>query len=141
MKAFRSLLVAGALIASAATAQAQEQLPPDSMELGRKYTMWFYTNLPDSLLAHMDSSSRGQMTVAEIEQAMANVASRAGNEISVIEEKFITRNGRRQYWRTAKMDIMEEPFLIRWVITPKGEIAGVGMGPASQTPPIDPPTN
>jgi hypothetical protein len=108
------------------------------MELGRKYSMWFYTNQPDSLLAHMDSALRAQMTVAEIEQAMNNVAVRAGNEVAVVEEKFITRNGARQYWRTAKMDILEEPFLLRWVINPKGEIAGVGLGPLSQAPPIDP---
>ena len=117
---------------------AQQQLPADSMELGRKYTMWFYTGMADSLLAHMDSANRADMTVERIQQAMLNVATRAGNEVSVVEEKFITRNGARQYWRAAKMDILEEPFLLRWVITPKGQIAGVGMGPLSQAPPIDP---
>jgi hypothetical protein len=65
---------------------------------------------------------------------MMTIASRAGSEVSVIEEKFITRNGARQYWRTAKMDILPEAFLLRWVISPEGRIAGVGMGPASQAP-------
>lgn len=138
MKLVRTALMLSALALGGGLLHAQERLPADSMELGRKYTLWFYTNLPDSLLAHMDSASRARMTIAEIEQTMAQVAIRAGNEVSVIEEKFITRNGARQYWRTAKMDIMEEPFLLRWVITPKGEIAGVGMGPLSQAPPIDP---
>jgi hypothetical protein len=78
------------------------------------------------------------MTAADIERAGLQIATRAGNEVSVIEEKFITRNGARQYWRTAKMDILEEPFLLRWVISPEGKIAGIGMGPASQAPPIDP---
>ena len=107
------------------------------MELGRKYSMWFYTGMADSLLAHMDSANRSTMTVAEIEEVMSRVAARAGNEVSVVEEKFITRNGARQYWRASKMDILEEPFLLRWVITPKGEIGGVGIGPLSQAPPID----
>lgn len=139
MKLIQTAALVGSLLGSAAAnLHAQERLPADSMELGRKYTLWFYTSQPDSLLAHMDSAFRAQMTIEEIEKAMLNVASRAGNEVSVVEEKYITRNGQRQYWRAAKMDILEEPFLLRWVITPKGEIAGVGMGPLSQAPPVDP---
>lgn len=138
MNLIRTAAVLSALVIAGAPLAAQERLPADSMELGRKYTLWFYTGMADSLLAHMDSAHRADMTVARIEEAMANVATRAGNEVSVVEEKFITRNGARQYWRAAKMDLMEEPFLLRWVITPKGEIAGVGLGPLSQAPPIDP---
>jgi hypothetical protein len=137
MKSIRTLLLCSTLLFSAASLQSQ-QLPADSMELGRKYTIWFYTGMADSLLAHSDSATRASMTAERIQQQMMTVASRAGNEVSVIEEKFITRNGARQYWRTAKMDILEEPFLLRWVITPKGEIAGLGLGPLSQAPPIDP---
>lgn len=119
------------------TLQAQERLPADSMELGRKYSQWFYTGMTDSIIAHMDSANRAEMTADMLNQAMLQVASRAGNEVSVVEEKFITRNGHRQYWRTARMDILEEPFLLRWVINPKGEIAGLGIGPLSQAPAID----
>lgn len=137
MKTVRNAALVGALLISAASLNAQERLPADSMELGRKYSMWFYTGMADSLLAHMDSANRSTMTVAEIEEVMSRVAARAGNEVSVVEEKFITRNGARQYWRASKMDILEEPFLLRWVITPKGEIGGVGIGPLSQAPPID----
>jgi hypothetical protein len=32
-----------------------------------------------------------------------------------------------------------EPLLLRWVIGSKGEILGIGFGPLSQAPPIDPP--
>ena len=141
MKILRSFLAASAVMLSATTLQAQDRLPADSMELGRKYTQWFFTGMSDSLLAHMDSGGKARMTIGEIEQAMAQVATRAGNEVTLIEEKYITRNGRRQYWRTGKYDIMDEPFLIRWVINPKGEIAGVGMGPLSEAPAIDPPKN
>ena len=138
MKSIRTLFLSSALFLATTSLQAQQQLPADSMELGRKYTTWFYTGMADSLLAHMASENRANMTVERIQQAMLTVATRAGNEVSVVEEKFITRNGARQYWRTAKMDIMEEPFLFRWVITPQGEIGGVGMGPLSEAPPIDP---
>ncbi|MEO8201878.1 MAG: hypothetical protein ABI679_15210, partial [Gemmatimonadota bacterium] len=121
--------------------QAQERLPADSMELGRKYTIWFYTGMADSLIAHMPAENRLNVTPDQIMGQLAQVTEHAGNEVSVMEEKFITRNGRRQYWRTSKFDHMDEPFLLRWVINSKGEIDGVGMGPLSEAPAIDPPKN
>jgi hypothetical protein len=133
----RSFLLLGALTAGAASLHAQERLPADSMELGRKYSMWFYTGMTDSLIAHM--TDKEGVTPDQILQALTQLTERAGNEVSVTEEKFITRNGRRQYWRTATFDKMNEPFLLRWVINAQGEIDGVGMGPLSEAPPIDPP--
>jgi hypothetical protein len=50
----------------------------------------------------------------------------------------VTRNGRRQYWRKAKFSGIAEPFLLRWVIVAPGTIGGLGTGPASQAPPVDP---
>jgi hypothetical protein len=137
MTVLRALVLSGAILGTAASLPAQQSLPADSMDLGRKYTMWFYGGQADSLLAHMDSAFRATMTADQVQQAMLQVATRAGNEVTVMEEKFITRNGARQYWRTATMDILQEPFLLRWVITPAGEIAGLGMGLARQAPPID----
>ncbi len=137
MRRLRTAWLIGALLVTSGAAQAQQQLPADSMELGRKFTRWFYTGMADSLLAAMDSAGQASMTVADLQQRMLMVATRAGNEVAILEEKFITRNGQRQYWRSATMDVMPEPFLLRWVITHQGKIAGIGMGPASQAPPID----
>lgn len=138
MKLNRTAALLSALVISAQVLPAQQRLPADSMDLGRKFTQWLYTSQADSLLAYWLQDDERPMTAADIERAGLQIASRAGNEVSVIEEKFITRNGARQYWRTARMDILQEPFLLRWVITPEGKIAGIGMGPASQAPPIDP---
>jgi len=139
MNLIRTAAVIGTLILSSTTLHAQQkQLPADSMELGRKFSTWFYTGMADSLHAYMTAEGQADMTVDDIQRQMLTVATRAGNEVSVMEEKFITRNGARQYWRTSKMDVMTEPFLLRWVITPDGKIGGAGMGPASQAPPIDP---
>jgi hypothetical protein len=138
MKLIRTAALLSAFVVSAQVLPAQQRLPADSMELGRKFTQWLYTIQADSLLAYWLQDDEQPMTAADIERAGLQIATRAGNEVSVIEEKFITRNGARQYWRTAKMDILEEPFLLRWVISPEGKIAGIGMGPASQAPPIDP---
>ena len=112
---------------------------PDSLALARQYTAWLYTGQVDSLFAHhpvddqRDSTLRRRIT-ASVEQ----LALRAGTETSVIEEKFVKRNGRTQYWRTAKFSDFAEPLLIRWVMNPDGTIGGIGMGPKSQAPPIDP---
>ena len=138
MNLFRTAAVLGALALGSTGLSAQQQLPADSMELGRKFTEWFYSSQADSLLAYLIQNPERPMTAADIERSMLQVTSRAGTEVSVIEEKFITRNGARQYWRTAKMTILEEPFLLRWIITPEGKIGGLGMGPLSAAPPIDP---
>lgn len=141
MKHAGLFLVIGALVISPTIVEAQERLPADSMELGQKFTMWFYTGMADSLIAHMPAADRANITPDQILQSLTQLTENAGNEVSVIEEKFITRNGRRQYWRTAKFDHLDEPFLIRWVITPQGEIGGIGLGPLSAAPAIDPPKN
>ncbi len=115
------------------------QLPKDSMELARKYTAWFYTNQTDSIVAHLDPSVRGKPEEkAQYESRAADLAVRAGTEKMLVDEKFITRNGARQYWRTAMFSNFAEPILLRWVIGANGDIMGIGMSPLSQAPPIDP---
>ncbi len=137
------LLIAAPVVASAqaqAGAAKPAQLPADSMQLARKYTQWFYNNQLDSLVAHMDSASRSDPAKAKgpLQQNLALIAERAGTETEVIEEKFITRNGMRQYWRTAKFSTLGEPLLVRWVMNSKGEVLGAGLGLLRQAPPIDP---
>lgn len=138
MKLIRTAALLAAFVFPSASLNAQQRLPADSMELGRKFSLWLYTNQTDSLLAYTIQDPERPTTAADIERIGLQIATRAGNEVSVIEEKFITRNGGRQYWRIAKMDILQEPFLLRWVITPEGKINGIGMGPLSSAPPIDP---
>lgn len=112
---------------------------PDSLALARQYTVWFYTGQVDSLIAHHPAGAQRDTTLRQALMArMEQVAVRAGTEMSVIEEKFVKRNGATQYWRTAKFSDMGEPFLLRWVMLPDGKIGGLGLGPLSQAPPIDP---
>ena len=140
MSHVRTILAVAALVVGGQAAQAQTHTPPvDSLALARQFTVWFYTGMTDSLLAHYNpADSVGKGEAENILGALDQLTSRAGNEVSVIEEKFIKRNGHTQYWRTAKFDNMEEPILLRWVILPGGYIGGMGLGPLSQAPPIDP---
>jgi hypothetical protein len=115
------------------------QLAPDSLERARKFTLWLYTNQTDSLFAYMDSASRKELKVAKAyEETVAELAMRAGSEVQLLEERWVTRNGRRQYWRKARFSGVAEPFLVRWVMDAPGTIGGLGLGLASQAPPIDP---
>ena len=115
------------------------QLAPDSLERARKFTLWLYTNQTDSLFASMDTASQRELKTAKaLEETVAELATRAGSEEQLLEERWVTRNGRRQYWRKARFSGIAEPFLVRWVIDAPGTIGGLGLGPASQAPPIDP---
>lgn len=131
------LIIALAVWSPALRAQA----PPrsDSLTLARQFTAWFYTGQFDSLIAHHSPAGRADTTLpARLAQRLAFLTDRAGTEVQVLEEKFVMRNGEPQYWRTATFSDFSEPILFRWVIR-RGEITGMGMGPLSDAPPIDPP--
>jgi hypothetical protein len=115
------------------------QLPADSLERARKFTLWLYTNQTDSLFAYMDTVSQRELKVPKaIEESVAQLAIEAGSEERLIEERWVTRLGRRQYWRKAKFSGIDEPFLVRVVMVAPGTLGGFGFGLASQAPPIDP---
>jgi hypothetical protein len=110
----------------------------NEIELGRQYTALLYTAQFDSLFAHMSEELRTDMgspddMAAQFDQFTAQV----GEEIKVIDEMVVMRNGSPQYWRTADFSMAPEPIMIRWVIV-DGEIRGIGINPASQAPPTDP---
>ena len=137
----KAIVLGVALLVSTSAAHAQNQRQPiDTLALARQYTQWFYTGMADSLIAHQDPSdtSAASRDPERLLQRMDQLTSRAGNEVEVIEEKFVKRNGLTQYWRTAKFDNFPEPILLRWVILPGGYIGGMGLGPLSEAPPIDP---
>jgi hypothetical protein len=115
------------------------QLPSDSLERARRYATWLFTARSDSLFANLDSVVKTQFGSADtFDQIAADLAIRAGSEDRLISERWVNRLGKRQYWRTSKYSAAEEPVILRLVILPTGKIAGLGMNPLSQAPPIDP---
>ena len=144
----RTLTVAIALaspfaspVASPLAAQTAPSKSLDELKLaGRKYAEWVVTALADSLVAHAASPDM----VSEIRDNVATMAAqigvRAGVELSLIEERMVKRNKADQYWRIAKYSTLGEPLLIRVVVSPDGKYAGLGVGPLSQAPPVDPPS-
>jgi hypothetical protein len=116
---------------------AQTGMPADSLAHARKLTEWFFTARHDSVLPHFASDGH-EVTAAELQRGLEELTARAGLESEVLEEKFVRRNGMTQYWRTGTYTVFEEPVLFRWAFDKQGQIAGMGYGPASQAPPIDP---
>lgn len=140
MNLLRPIAFFAVLFAAAALpAHGQDTMPADSLAYARQLTNWFYGGQADSVFAHLDPEGRQRGSVTEIQDQLAQITVRAGVETEVVEEKFVKRNGNTQYWRTAKFsEFTAEPLLFRWAFDKQGQIIGVGFGPASQAPPIDP---
>lgn len=144
MKLSTCVLVAAILsggTAGVAHAQAPKTdrapLPPDSLLIARKYTQWFLTSMSDSLYAHMDSGMKAASSVAQVQQQMDGFTARAGSETLRMEEKWILRRGRTQYWYQSTFSQAPEPVVLRWVLNAKGEASGMGLGLLSQSPAPD----
>ncbi|MDB4881800.1 MAG: hypothetical protein JWL95_566 [Gemmatimonadetes bacterium] len=126
--------------AAAASARPRPApLPKDSLERARRYATWLLTSRTDSMFANLDSATRAQFGSSSVlDDAAAEVAIRFGYELRVVEERWVTRLGKRQYWRTSKYSSFDEPVILRLVILSTGQLAGLGINPLSQAPPVDP---
>ena len=124
---------------AAAPATAPQRLPADSLDIARPFANWFLTYQADSLFAHLPPDAKQQVgSSADMSKQMMQFAAQAGTETELVEERWVRRNGKRQYWRKAVYSIAPEPVLLRLVILPDGTLGGIGLSQASQPPPIDP---
>lgn len=127
------LLTLAAVLSPAAATQTV-----DSLARARQLTEWFYAGQMDSVLAYAIPEVR-QEGAAELNQRLAFLRNRAGTELRVLEERFVRRNGDTQYWRTGWWsDFADDTITFRLVIV-NGLLAGMGVNPTGQNPPIDPP--
>jgi hypothetical protein len=124
--------------APTATGPTMASAGTDSLAVARKYTVWFYTGQVDSLWAHQSADAKKNNTPAQLMATLMQLTGEVGVEEKVIEERFVKRLGKTQYWRTARFSGGGEPFMVRLVLTPQGEFAGFGFNPRSQAPAIDP---
>ncbi len=126
--------------APAAPRPAPPKLDYDSLAFGRRFTNWFYSAQIDSLWAHTDTSMQTAMGTKDgWNQRFAEFLERIGSEVSVVEERWMQRNGMRQYVRVFNgSEFTQEPVVIRWVLAPGQKVVGAGMNPLSRVPPADP---
>jgi hypothetical protein len=91
------------------------------------------------VFAHLDSVSRQQYgSPSVLDEIAADLAISAGSEERLLEERWVNRLGKRQYWRTSKFSASDEPFMVRLAMLPTGELAGLGFNRQSNAPPVDP---
>jgi hypothetical protein len=140
-----SIFISGATCAILFARGAQAQTPAKTLSdsqytaLGKRYTEWFFAGRADSLLSHMEPKTGEALGgTAGILDQRDRVATRAGAEKIVMEEKLTRRHGQPQFWHEGMFDQLDEPLVLRWVMNPAGQIVGVGLGPKSQTPEPDP---
>ena len=125
---------------AAAPAQAPVTLP-DSVVIatGRRYADWFFNGQADSLYAHLTPETQKSLgTPAALMRGRDELAGRAGSEVEVVAEKANRRKGLPQYWRASRYELYaEEPIVVRFLLDGERRVAGIGMGPESETPPPD----
>ena len=140
----RTLATAAAvvLIATSAAAQASPAAPPppttDLVVAGRKLATWILANQLDSVVANLAPGANPDTNRMELARLVGEIAIHGGNELKVTDEKVVRRLGRYQYWRTSDFQNAPGPVLLRIVLTPDGKYGGIGIGLASDPPPIDP---
>jgi hypothetical protein len=134
----RIAVALAAAIVLPAVASAQAQLPADSLERARTVALFVLKGEADSLIARMTPAILEQFGGKEgLVAGLTTLGTRAGDETSVVEERWNMRNGQRQYWRTSKMSLFPGDFLIRINLDAAGNISGIGMGPAANAPPVE----
>jgi hypothetical protein len=145
-KSFWSLILAVGITAPLSAQAAPARVPPppkldyDSLAFARQVTQWFLYADVDSLWAHSDTSLQsayGGNKEVWADQ-VAQFALQFGQESSLIEERWVQRLGRRQYWRIMKLTESGEPIALRWVLLPGKKVPGFGINPVSALPPVDP---
>jgi hypothetical protein len=145
-KSLWSLVLAIGFAAPLTAQAAPARVPPppkldyDSLAFARQVTQWFLYADVDSLWAHSDTSLQsayGGNKEVWADQ-VAQFALQFGQESSLIEERWVQRLGRRQYWRIMKLTESGEPIALRWVLLPGKKVPGFGINPVSALPPVDP---
>jgi hypothetical protein len=144
-------LLALALICSAsAPLVAQESAPAPvpspaarldsaaTIELGRKYTAWFYSDLGDSLVAHSSDQVKEKITAAQLSEFLAQLVSQVGNEVSVVAESVVAKDTLTGYLREAEFEMIDEPLVVAFTIGGNGDIYGFFIRPKSQMPAAQP---
>lgn len=114
------------------------RLPNDSLAIARKFAGWFLTSQADSLWNALPAADRVNLTTEQMNEQMAQFAARAGQELEILEERWVRRNGNRQYWRFGRYSDAPDTVVLRFVVLPDGSLGGIGLSLAGNLPPVDP---
>jgi hypothetical protein len=104
----------------------------DSLELGRRYTTWFFDGRVTTLwqqfapgLRRVFGTPDGLMTFRQ------KVREDAGREVEVLNEQLIPWMGSTIYGRTARFSDASQPIRVVWTIDRSGMAVGLTVQPAA----------
>jgi hypothetical protein len=96
------------------------------------------TGSTDSLWAVVVPGGTGPLASREaLAGAQADFGVQAGMVGAATEERFVWRQGMRQFWSTMSASNAPEAVVVRWVLRPDGRVQGIGLSLASSVPPVD----
>jgi hypothetical protein len=145
---YRQLLALTILSTASAPLLAQESAPVPApmaaldsaatIELGRKYTEWFYSDLGDSLMAHSSAQVQEKLSATQLSEFLGQLISQVGNEVSVIAETVVAKDTLSGYLREAQFEMIDEPLIVAFTLGGTGNIYGFFIRPKSQMPATQP---
>ncbi len=147
---YRQLLALTILSTASAPLLAQESAPAPvpapmaaldsaaTIELGRKYTEWFYSDLGDSLMAHSSAQVQEKLSATQLSEFLGQLISQVGNEVSVIAETVVAKDTLSGYLREAQFEMIDEPLIVAFTLGGTGNIYGFFIRPKSQMPATQP---
>ncbi len=130
--------VLGALVALLSTGCGRDpvvpalELPESSLERGRLFTEWLYSDQTDHLWNQFSPELRQVFgSVSSLRKFRSDVQS-AGTERTVLEEQVIPWLGSEIYHRTAAFTQFSDPLWLQWTISPAGTVLGLHVLPAEK---------
>src|SRR5262245_61520782 len=116
--------------------------PTGPMEQGRGLTALFYQGKDAEIWSRF--SDKMKQTHGKVESLTAFrelVATRAGAEASILDERVETANGLAVYSRVARFTKSADPLLVQWTLGAGGIVESFLVKPASAGSPKEAPTD
>jgi hypothetical protein len=122
-------------IALAALACAPRDRSDDqSMQQGRMYTSWLYSNEYNKLWERFSPEMQQTFgSVGELASFASRAVRRLGTESGKVDESVEEADPYRVYTRSASFDKSKQRMLIEWSLAQDGAVTGLVVRPAVET--------
>ncbi|MGH7457725.1 MAG: hypothetical protein ACREKN_01415 [Longimicrobiaceae bacterium] len=127
------VLSLAALLAGCATAGVPERVESDvtALDLGRRYTGWYYRGDLDRLWERFTPEMRDALDREELAEVRDRLTRRLGREAELLDERVERGDDDfRLYLRTVRFDRAPERAVLLFAIDGEGRIGGFYIRPA-----------
>jgi hypothetical protein len=124
------------LLAAAAGCSPRGDRAPDSLlEQGRLYTSWLYGSQYQKLWDRFSPDMRQTFgSVGDLANFAGRAVTRLGTETGAVDEQVSDVEPLRVYRRKASFQTTKRPMYIEWSLAKDGEVTGLVVRPAPETP-------